>query len=178
MKRINTLLAVLAVFALLLVPLSVISIISIRADPSGPVDAVVIAGKCLAALLGVLLAAQLFQVLLLLRRLDPEDEPERILETVERMAAAGNRLGWLADALTWVVVATSVVQAVRHMMLGDVGLAIFDLILAGVLLMQLRGGGGGGRRKSIGKLIGEKSRALVDRLVEVQKGMQPLPGPA
>lgn len=179
MKRIHMLLVFLAVLSLLLAPLSVASIVIIRSTPSGPVDAVVIIAKAVTALLGILLAAQVAQVFVCLRRLDAEDEPESLLEAAKRVNTAGIRLTWLSDALLWSVIVGNLLHAVRELMLGDVGAAAFDVLMAALLMwMQLRSGGGGGRRQSIGKLIGEKSRALVDRLVEVQKGMQPLPGPA
>lgn len=89
-----------------------------------------------------------------------------------------NRLQLLCDLLMWSIVVASALSAVRHFLAGETGNAVMNLLLALFMVWLMHRGKGGGSRRSASELIGEKSRALRDKLVEAQKGMQPNPGPA
>lgn len=79
----------------------------------------------------------------------------------------------------WVIITSSAITAVRAFLEGDIPGGIFSTLLTILLIwLNTRGAGGSGKGRSISKLIGEKSRALRDALVEAQKGMQPSPGAA
>lgn len=79
----------------------------------------------------------------------------------------------------WAIIIGNVIIAIREFLEGDIPSGILFTLLAALLIWVItRGAGGSGKGRSISKLIGEKSRALRDALVEAQKGMQPNPGAA
>lgn len=89
-----------------------------------------------------------------------------------------NRLQLLSDLMMWSVIVSSTLSAVRHFLADETGNAMMNLLMALFMLWLIHRGKGGGSRHSTSELIGEKSRALRDKLVEAQKGMQPNPGAA
>lgn len=147
-------------------------------EPIGMIEPALIGARGLTALLALLLAVQSFSTIRLLRRLDVEGELHEHLEQADQVKAAIGRISWTTTAMIWALVASFLISAMQALEDGDVPVVALNLAAAGLLTwLQLRGGGGSGRGRSVGKLLGEKSRALVDQMVEDQKGLRPQPSP-
>jgi hypothetical protein len=82
------------------------------------------------------------------------------------------------DVVIWAVIVGDLISAVRYFVEGPAVLGIPDLLWAAALFWLMRRGGGSGKGKTVSRLLGEKTRAMRDRLVSIQKGMQPVPNPA
>lgn len=172
-------LVILAVASFYLAVCVGVSIALALMEPVGAIEVALVGARVLTALLALLLATQAVRAIRCLRRLDVEGELHELREQVSEIQTVIEHVSRITTAMIWALIVSLLISAARAVVNGSVVQVVLDLAAAGLLTwLQLRGGGGSGRRKSIGRLLGEKSRALVDQLVETQKGLSPRPSPA
>lgn len=100
---------------------------------------------------------------------DPSEELETVDSHIKR---------WRVTSWVWSIsaVVLNLTYAVNHFMQGDIGSGLFSL-LAAVLIAILSNNNHKGTRDTVKRLLGEKSKALRDKLVQAQEGFKGGPIP-
>ncbi|PWH05359.1 hypothetical protein DEO23_12260 [Brachybacterium endophyticum] len=170
---------VIAVMEVLLI-LGALAIIigDLTAASVGPLDLL----HALASLVMLVAASVAFRhalgIFLAFRRILRTSSLEALELNSQIIALRTPRMNRAHDVVMGAIIANDLISAVRYFLDGDVAWGVFNVVVAALLLWILFLGGGRGDRRSVSKLLGDKTRALRDRLVDIQKGMQPSPNPA
>jgi len=177
MQRTRALLLLFIGINLVILGMSVASIIASLADAPDALDLLMVAARAVSVVCALLIIVQAIALAMAVRRIERASDLDDLEPLVGRIERSSTWLTVFFSLLIWSIIAGTLINALQHLQEGDIPRALVDVVLAGLLVwIDLRDDGPGGRKRSISKLIGEKSRALRDKLVEAQKGMQPSPG--
>lgn len=168
-------------FTLVMTIMVGLSAMLIAADLHGPItglDALHALSATVTLVAALSLIVNTVRILRLARKAEQNPSEETILDIVDRIAILAGALILAVNVMLWSIIAGDLISAIRHFMAGETGRGIVDLLLVLFLLWVVTRNKGKGQSNPIKKLIGEKSRALRDALIEAGKGMQPNPGMA